>query len=536
MARRHCAQYNKDASSCIPFSFAKTVLLGQYWGRAGLPPAASTRLPDTEGSTIAVALRLGNGYKNSRTGNHRGIAPTFTFIPSPLGGEGQGEGGSTRTSRMETRTVYIETYGCQMNIADTELILGLLKPHGYEPTRTPDGADVILLNTCAIRERAEARIIGRLGDFIKYKARKPGVVLGLTGCMAQHHRETLLDKAPFLDLVLGPDAYRNLPELLAQEGADEPLVSVRLDRDETYADIAPVRGEGVRAWVTIMRGCDKFCTFCIVPYVRGRERSVPASALLDQVRELADQGYKEVVYLGQTVNAYRDGDVDFGQLLHQTARIDGIERIRFTSPHPSDMNDSAIDALVTCDKVVPYLHLPLQAASNRVLERMERGYSIEEYTALVERLRAAIPHLALSTDIIVGFPGEEEEDFQATYDFMAEARYDFAFMFKYSAREGTRAYKWSETLSEAEKGQRLQEIIRLQERIGGEINQQRVGRSVEVLIEGPAKKQKEWLVGKDPHFKTVVFPGNGARPGDLVSVRVISANAHTLVGVAAPAP
>ena len=304
---------------------------------------------------------------------------------------------------METRSVYIETYGCQMNIADTELILGLLKPHGYESTPTPDGADVILLNTCAIRERAEERIIGRLGDFVKYKARKPGVVLGLTGCMAQHHREALLDKAPFLDLVLGPDAYRNLPALLAQERADEPLVSVRLDRDETYADIAPARGEGVRAWVTIMRGCDKFCTFCIVPYVRGRERSVPAPALLDQVRALAEQGYKEVVYLGQTVNAYRDGEVDFGRLLHQTARIDGIERIRFTSPHPSDMDASAIDALASCDKVAPYLHLPLQAASNRVLERMERGYSIEEYAALMERLRAAIPHLALSTDIIVGF-------------------------------------------------------------------------------------------------------------------------------------
>ena len=432
---------------------------------------------------------------------------------------------------METRSVYIETYGCQMNIADTELILGLLKPQGYESTPRPESADVILLNTCAIREHAEERIIGRLGDLVQHKARKPGVVLGLTGCMAQHHRDALLDKAPFLDLVLGPDAYRNLPALLAQESADEPLVSVRLDRDETYADIAPARGEGVRAWVTIMRGCDKFCTFCIVPYVRGRERSVPASALLDQVRELADQGYKEVVYLGQTVNAYRDGEVDFGRLLRQTARIDGVERIRFTSPHPSDMDASAIDALATCDKVAPYLHLPLQAASNRVLERMERGYSIEEYAALVDRLRAAIPHLALSTDIIVGFPGEEEDDFRATYDFMAEVRYDFAFMFKYSAREGTRAYKWGETLSEAEKGQRLQEIIRLQEGIGAEINQQRVGQTVEVLVEGPAKKQKDWLAGKDPQFKTVVFPGNGARPGDLVPVRVTSANAHTLVGV-----
>ena len=335
--------------------------------------------------------------------------------------------------------------------------------------------------------------------------------------------------------MLGPDAYRNLPALLAQESAEEPLVSVRLDRDETYADIAPARGEGVRAWVTIMRGCDKFCTFCIVPYVRGRERSVPASALLDQVRALAEQGYKEVVYLGQTVNAYRDGEVDFGRLLRQTARIDGIERIRFTSPHPSDMDASAIDAMATCDKVVPYLHLPLQAASNQVLERMERGYSIEEYAALVDRLRAAIPPLALSTDIIVGFPGEEEDDFRATYDFMAEVRYDFAFMFKYSAREGTRAYKWGETLSEQEKGQRLQEIIRLQEGIGGEINRQRVGQTVEVLVEGQARKQKDWLAGKDPQFKTVVFPGNGARPGELVPVRVTSANAHTLVGVPARA-
>ena len=435
---------------------------------------------------------------------------------------------------MYTRKVYIETYGCQMNIADTELLLGLLKPQGYEPIRTPDGADVILLNTCAIRERAEERIIGRLGDLVKHKARKPGVVLGLTGCMAQHHRDALLDKAPFLDLVLGPDAYRNLPALLSQQDVDEPLVSVRLDRDETYADVAPARGEGVRAWVTVMRGCDKFCTFCIVPYVRGRERSVPAAALLDQVRDLADQGYKEVVYLGQTVNAYRDGDMDFGRLLRQTAQVDGIERIRFTSPHPSDMDESAIAAMAECDKVAAYLHLPLQAASNRVLERMERGYTVEEYASLMERLRQAIPHLALSTDIIVGFPGEDDGDFRATYGFMREARYDFAYMFKYSAREGTKAYQWGETLSEQEKGARLQEIIHLQESIGGEINQQRVGQLAEVLVEGPAKKQKGWLAGKDPQFKTVVFPGENIQPGDLVSVRVTSATAHTLVGEVQP--
>src|SRR5581483_6469752 len=364
------------------------------------------------------------------------------------------------------------------------------------------------------------------------KARRPGVRLGLTGCMAQHYRDQLLDRAPYLDLVLGPDAYRTLPALLAQEDKDEPLVSVRLDREETYADIIPVRGEGVRAWVTVMRGCDKFCTFCIVPYVRGRERSVPLAALLDQVRVLVDQGYKEVVYLGQTVNAYRDNEYDFADLLRRTATIDGIERIRFTSPHPSDMSERVIEAMATCAKVAPYLHLPLQSASNRVLERMERGYTIEHYTNLVQRLRGAIPGLALSTDIIVGFPGEEDADFQATLDFVATIRYDSAFMFKYSAREGTKAHKWGETLSEEEKGFRLQTIIALQERISAEVNRQAVGQIVEVLVEGPAKRPHGWLAGKNGQFKTVVFPGNGLQLGDVVPVQVTSATAHTLIGEA----
>jgi len=433
---------------------------------------------------------------------------------------------------MDTRKVYIETYGCQMNLADTELIVGLLKPHGYEPTPVAAQADVILLNTCAIREHAEERVLRRLGELVRHKTRRPGVLIGLTGCMAQHHRERLLDKAPFLDLVLGPDAYRNLPALLMQEDQDEPLVSVRLDRDETYADITPARGEGVRAWVTVMRGCDKFCTFCIVPYVRGRERSVPLAALLAQVRELAAQGYKEVVYLGQTVNAYRDGAHDFAALLWKTAEVDGIERIRFTSPHPADMSERIIEAMATCPKVAPYLHLPLQAASNRVLAQMERGYTVEQYAALVERLRAVVPGLALSTDIIVGFPGEEETDFRATCDFMAEIRYDSAFMFKYSAREGTKAYKWEETLSEDEKGRRLQEIITLQEGISAAINRQTIGQTVEVLIEGPAKRQAGWLAGKSGQFKTVVFPSTDAQPGKIKRVRVMSATAHTLVGEA----
>jgi tRNA-2-methylthio-N6-dimethylallyladenosine synthase len=282
--------------------------------------------------------------------------------------------------------------------------------------------------------------------------------------------------------------------------------------------------------VTVMRGCDKFCTFCIVPYVRGRERSIPLHALLGQVRELTTQGYKEVIYLGQTVNAYRDGEHDFADLLHKTAAIDGIERIRFTSPHPSDMSDRVIDAMATCPKVAPYLHLPLQSGANSVLARMERGYTVEQYAVLVERLRAAIPGLALSTDIIVGFPGEEEVDFRATYDFMNTIRYDAAFMFKYSAREGTKAYKWNETISEEEKGRRLQEIIRLQEGLSAEINQRTIGQTVEVLVEGPAKRQEGWLAGKNGQFKTVVFPGNGAIPGMCVPVQVVSATAHTLIG------
>ena len=433
---------------------------------------------------------------------------------------------------MDTRKVYIETYGCQMNIADSELLIGLLKPHGYEPTQKADRADVILLNTCAIREHAEERVLKRLSELVRHKTKNPGVLLGLTGCMAQHHRERLLDKAPFLDLVLGPDAYRSLPALLTQEEQDEPLVAVRLNRDETYADVSPVRAEGIRAWVTVMRGCDKFCTFCIVPYVRGRERSVPLKALLSQVRELADQGYREVVYLGQTVNAYHDDDYDFADLLRKTAEIDEIQRIRFTSPHPSDMSERVIEAMATCEKVAPYLHLPLQSASNRVLERMERGYTIERYADLVARLREAIPGLALSTDIIVGFPGEETADFRATYDFMTAIRYDSAFLFKYSAREGTKAYKWGETLSEEEKGRRLQDIIALQERISTEINRSTVGQTVKALVEGPAKRQKDWLAGKNGQFKTVVFPTNGAQPGDRVSVHVTSATAHTLIGEA----
>jgi len=427
------------------------------------------------------------------------------------------------------RNIYIETYGCQMNLADTELLVGHLGTHGYARTADPAAADVILLNTCAIREHAEERVLGRLGDLARHKARRPGVQLGLAGCMAQHLRDKLMVQAPFLDFVVGPDAYRRLPEVLGTPGGD-PLVDVQLDRDETYADIVPEREAGVRAWVTIMRGCDKFCTFCIVPFVRGRERSLPAAAILAQVRQLAADGYREVVYLGQTVNAYRDGDTDFAALLRQTNAIDGVERIRFTSPHPSDMTARVIEAMATCDKVCPQLHLPVQSGSDRVLGRMERGYTAAEYLSLVERLRVAIPDIALSTDLIVGFPGEDEADVEATLGLMRTVRYDSAFMFKYSARTGTKAFKWPETVSDEEKGRRLQAVIALQEAQSASINRALVGGTTTVLVEGSARRRDGWLAGKTPQFKTAVFPGNGARAGDLVRVRVTASTAHTLLG------
>jgi tRNA-2-methylthio-N6-dimethylallyladenosine synthase len=425
-------------------------------------------------------------------------------------------------------TIYIETYGCQMNLADTELLLGHLGKHGYRRSLAPGDADVILLNTCAIREHAEERVLGRLGDLVRHKARRPGLQIGLAGCMAQHLRDKLLARLPFVDFVVGPDSYRRLPEVLG--GAGDPLVDVRLDRAETYADIVPQRERGVRAWVTIMRGCDKFCTFCVVPYVRGRERSLPADAVLGQVRQLVDEGYREVVYLGQTVNAYRHGEVDFAELLRRTAAIPGLQRIRFTSPHPSDMSDAVVDAMARCPKVCPQLHLPVQSGSDRVLARMERGYTLADYLALVARLRTAIPGLALSTDIIVGFPGEDEGDFDATCALMRAVGYDSAFMFKYSARSGTKAFGWPETVSDEEKGRRLHTIIALQEERSAAINRGCVGQTAQVLVEGPARRHHGWLAGKTPHFKTVVFPAHGARVGDLVRVRITASTGHTLIG------
>ncbi|MDB5108708.1 MAG: miaB [Candidatus Binatus sp.] len=426
--------------------------------------------------------------------------------------------------------VYLETYGCQMNVADSQTVSALLRRAGYSSVARPEDADVILLNTCAIREHAEERVLGRLSDLARIKQARPEVKLGLLGCMAQHNRAALTEKAAYLDVVAGPDSYRRLPEMLDRAGFD-PAVDVRLDRGETYSDITPDYPGGVRAYVTAMRGCDKFCAFCVVPYVRGRERSIPPDDLMREIGELAARGVKEVVLLGQTVNAYRFGDMEFGGLLRLIATVEGIERIRFTSPHPSDMSDSVIAAMANEPKVQPYLHLPLQSGSDRILAAMDRGYTVAEYLDLVARVRAAIPSIALSTDLIVGFHGENESDFEATLELMRTVSYDAAFMFKYSVREHTRAFKHGDNVSEEDKSRRLQALIALQEEVSLERNRAIVGQSFSVLVEGPARRGGGRLSGKTPQFKTAIFAGvEGVAPGDTVEVRIDSATGHSLLG------
>jgi len=425
--------------------------------------------------------------------------------------------------------VYLETYGCQMNVADSQTVSAVLRRAGYVNADNAEDADVVLLNTCAIREHAEEKVLHRLRELARLKNARPEVKIGLLGCMAQHNRVAIMEKAAFLDVVAGPDSYRRLPEMIGSAGFD-PSIDVRLDREETYADITPDYGGGVRAYVTAMRGCDKFCAFCVVPYTRGRERSIPPRDLMREIGELAEHGVKEVVLLGQTVNAYRFGETDFGALLRMIATIDGIERIRFTSPHPSDTTESLIEAMATEPKVQPQLHLPLQSGSDRILAAMERGYRVGEYLKLVERVRAAIPGVALSTDIIVGFHGENESDFEATTAVMREVGYDSAFMFKYSVREHTRAFRLGDSVSEETKGRRLTELIALQEEMSLARNRAMIGHEFPVLVEGPARRGGGMLAGKTPQFKTAIFRGiEGIMAGDTVNVRVDSATGHSLM-------
>ena len=456
------------------------------------------------------------------------MSQELPILPTPPETAPHPTGPAPSSPAVQGRSVYIETYGCQMNVADTELVASILSDAGYRISESPEQADVILLNTCAVRGHAEERVFGRASQLSGLRAHRPNLTLGILGCMAQRLAASLPQRAPYVDLVMGPDAYRRLPQILAAS-SHEALLDVRLNRSENYAGIDPVRRTGTNAWVTIIRGCDKFCTFCIVPFVRGRERSVDSAEIIRQVRDIASEGFKEVTLLGQTVNSYDDGELDFADLLHAVSAVEGIERIRFTSPYPKDFQQRTIDALAELPKVCPALHLPVQSGSNAQLERMRRGYTVEEYRDLARRLRQAVPDLSLTTDIVVGFCGESEEDFQQTCTLMEEMRFDSAFMFKYSEREGTYAQKkLADDVSEEVKIERLQQIIQLQERISAEINQPMVGRTVRVLVEGPSKRKSSFY-GRSEQGRTVVFP-QPVSQNSLVSVRVHRTSSHTLFG------
>ncbi len=417
-----------------------------------------------------------------------------------------------------------------MNEADSELLAGILAGGGHHVVAGPGDAEVVLLNTCAVRESAERRVFGRLAELKALKSRRPGVIIGVCGCMARHLRDAILERAPYVDFLAGPDSYRRLPEII-ESVSGEPALDLRLDRRETYAGLDRLRSEGVSAWVTVMRGCDKFCSFCVVPYVRGRERSVPSGEVIRQVERLARDGVKEVTLLGQTVNSYSCNGVDFADLLVKTASVKGIARVRFTAPHPTDFGDKLIDAIASVPAICRHVHLPVQSGSDEVLRRMRRGYTSSRYLALVEKLRAAVPGVALSTDILVGFPGETEEDYRATYDMMRRVRFDFAFTFRYSPREGTTAHRrLADDVPGDEKGRRLSEVIDLQEDISRQINAALIGDEVEVLVEGESRRGSGQLFGKTGTFKTTVFADTGVPVGSIVAVGVERATSHTLIG------
>ena len=434
------------------------------------------------------------------------------------------------------RRVFIETYGCQMNLADSELMGGILKKGGFTSAPSLEQADVILINTCAVREKAEERVFGRLTQLLQFKHANPDLVLGVTGCMAEHLKETIVERAPYVDLVVGPDAYRRLPALLEQQvlHSVDPAIDIKLDRAETYEGYSPVRREGTNGWITIQRGCDKFCSFCIVPFVRGRERGASPEEILRQCHELAQRGFKEVTLLGQTVNSYRHQDTDFAALLEQIVKVDGLERIRFTSPYPVDFTPKLIETMARHDKICKYLHLPVQAGADSLLERMKRGYTRAQYDDLVLALRQAMPEVAMSTDIIVGFPGESEQEYAQTVELLESIRFDFAYLFKYSERSGTyAARKLADDVPEQVKGERLKEVIALQERISAERFAAKIGQRVTVLVEGPSRRDPREGCGRADDFKMVIFPypqGQVIEPGQLIQVQIERSSSHTLFG------
>ncbi|MEK7672113.1 MAG: tRNA (N6-isopentenyl adenosine(37)-C2)-methylthiotransferase MiaB, partial [Bacteroidota bacterium] len=373
------------------------------------------------------------------------------------------------------KRVYIETFGCQMNMADSEVVGGVLAQEGYGFTKEMSEADVILVNTCAVRDNAEVRIYGRIGLFGTFKKQKPGTVIGILGCMAERLRFKLVEEEKLVDLVVGPDEYRRLPSLIENAFVGEKGIATRLSRVENYEDIVPLRTDGISAWLSVMRGCDKFCTFCVVPFTRGRERSRSLQSVVDEVRDLSARGFNEVTLLGQNVNSYQDGNYDFADLMRSVAEVDRTMRVRFMTPHPQDMSDELIETIATNNNICKHVHLPVQSGSNRILEFMSRTYTVEHYLALVEKIRKAMPMASLTTDIISGFPSETKEEHKMTVELMRQVRYDGAYTFKYSPRENTKAWEMTDDVPEDVKGQRVFEISEMQQKISCELNQKMMG-------------------------------------------------------------
>ena len=432
---------------------------------------------------------------------------------------------------MQNKKYYIETYGCQMNVADSELVAGLLEKNGYTKTNLDLEANIIFLNTCAIREHAEDKIHSRLGRLNKLKKNKPETIIGILGCMAQNVKDDILENKPYVDFVLGPDSYKRIPDLLKRQLIqEESIVDTRLSKFEVYENLFPSRNNGVNAWVSIMRGCDKFCTFCIVPFTRGRERSRSLQSIIDEVKKAVDMGFIEVTLLGQNVNSYNHNNIKFPKLIDSVANISGLHRIRFTSPHPQDIDDELLFVMRDNHNICNSVHLPLQAGSNKILKKMNRTYTKEKFMILSDKIRNILSNSSITTDIIAGFPGETEKDFNETLDVMNYVKFDSAFTFKYSSRPGTKASEFDNHIDEGIRQLRLAKLVELQKIHTLHRNKLEIGKKVKVLVEKNSKKSKNKLSGRTDNNKWVIFPNNNINIGEIITVKITDARGISLFG------
>ena len=432
------------------------------------------------------------------------------------------------------RKLYIETYGCQMNVGDTEIVVSIMQQEGYRYTEVLEEADVVLINTCSIRDNAEQRIWGRLSEMRRIRKQKPSLIIGIIGCMAERLKEDLTKGGTGVDIVAGPDAYRDLPRLVREVDNGSTGVNVELSKEETYAEIAPVRLDrnGVSAFIAIMRGCNNYCSYCVVPYTRGIERSRDAETIIAEARTLFENGYREVTLLGQNVNSYRTGEVDFPELLRRVAEISPLLRVRFATSHPKDISDKLLETMASMPNICKAIHLPAQSGSTEMLKRMNRKYTREWYLERVAAIRRYMPDCAITTDLIAGFAHETEEEHHETITLMQEVGYDFAYMFKYSERPGTFAQRnLGDDIPEDVKTRRLTEIIDLQNRLSEESNKRDVGKEFEILVECTSKRSEEQLSGRTSQNKMVVFDRGDHKVGDYVKVRITGCSSATLFGV-----